>query len=470
LPRDILIIGGGAGGLIYEVLKHPEVKIDYTELDPGIIDALRRYPDQLTTRELNSPRLTLIKTDGRFFLQNTRRQYDLILIGVSRLSDLTEGRLFTKEFFDLTKKHLMSGGILALCLAGSPVYLSQDLKGINAALFNSLALTYPYLRIIPGDYNLHFASNRQEILEVTSSILTDRIVSRKIRTGLLVPEYLDYRLDPQKASWLIQSLSTVTKRTNQDLRPYAVFKTLVFWNRKFSPRLAGLLNSLENIGLGQMMAIIFILTAILLLLVRRLKQPMKLTLGWSIFTTGFFGMMVSLMLIFAFQVYTGYLYYKIGLLVSLFMVGSALGSIFIARMGNDPRRTKINFAWLELMILIFAFLCAGAIYALAHQAILGLMFFGLLSFASGLSLGLEFALASKIYLGERAKLGYACAALYGADLLGGWVAGITGGVFFLPILGIFNTCVTLALFKLSSLFLYLYGQNFSLAPKNQGVS
>jgi len=45
--------------------------------------------------------------------------------------------------------------------------------------------------------------------------------------------------------------------------------------------------------------------------------------------------------------------------------------------------------------------------------------------------------------------------LYSADLVGGWVAGVLGGIVFLPILGLFNSCLVIIMFKLSSLFLLL---------------
>ncbi|MCX5715145.1 MAG: hypothetical protein NT033_10215, partial [Candidatus Omnitrophica bacterium] len=76
-------------------------------------------------------------------------------------------------------------------------------------------------------------------------------------------------------------------------------------------------------------------------------------------------------------------------------------------------------------------------------------------FGSGMFLGIEFPLAGKLYQGEKEQLPETCAALYGADLLGGWIAGICGGVFFLPILGVFNTCLVIALLKLSSLSLLI---------------
>ena len=70
-------------------------------------------------------------------------------------------------------------------------------------------------------------------------------------------------------------------------------------------------------------------------------------------------------------------------------------------------------------------------------------------------MGLEFPLASKIYLKNAEHIGRTAGILYACDLLGGWFAGILAGVVFLPILGLFNTCILIAILKLSSFILLI---------------
>jgi predicted membrane-bound spermidine synthase len=79
----------------------------------------------------------------------------------------------------------------------------------------------------------------------------------------------------------------------------------------------------------------------------------------------------------------------------------------------------------------------------------------ILFFISGFLTGWEFPLASEIYLAKKENIGLAAGSLYSADLLGGWFAGILGGIVFLPILGLFNTCMVIVLVKLSSVGLLL---------------
>jgi len=84
--------------------------------------------------------------------------------------------------------------------------------------------------------------------------------------------------------------------------------------------------------------------------------------------------------------------------------------------------------------------------------------FFLMSFLAGASIGFQFPLASKIYLGlpsSRITVGKTAAVLYGADLMGGFFGGLLGGVLLLPILGLKESCFMLALIKTSSFLLFL---------------
>jgi spermidine synthase len=81
-----------------------------------------------------------------------------------------------------------------------------------------------------------------------------------------------------------------------------------------------------------------------------------------------------------------------------------------------------------------------------------------MSFLAGTSIGFQFPLASKIYLSLPARglsVAGTAAVLYGADLLGGFLGGLWGGVFFLPILGLRESCFMMAMIKASSFILFL---------------
>ena len=453
-PREILVVSAGAGGLINEILKHPVAKVDYVELDPLIIEMLKTYPSDLTRRELGDKRVSVINSDGRFFVRETSGKYDLVLIGLSKPADLAVNRLFSLEFFKLAKLRMHQDGILALSLPGSLTYLSRELKEVNSCIINALKGTYAYLRIIPGDYNIVLASDSAAILEVNPAVVTQRLGERGVKISAFSPTYLGYRLSPEHLDWFSRQMQDTTTEINQDLRPSAVFKMLVFWNKEFSPSLSGMLGVLGKLNLKAVLLVIIFLTLVLFYPARHSKN---LALGYSIFTTGFFGMLTSLVLIFAYQVYWGYLYYKIGLLISIFMAGTALASGFItarlARIKNDSGLL----VKLEAGIAGFSCFLALVLTSFMKGSFGPEWLFGVLFFSSGALVGLEFPLASKIYLAKNNSVGKAAGLIYALDLLGGWFAGMLGAVALVPVLGVFGACMVVVMLKLSSLSLLTAG-------------
>jgi predicted membrane-bound spermidine synthase len=128
-------------------------------------------------------------------------------------------------------------------------------------------------------------------------------------------------------------------------------------------------------------------------------------------------------------------------------------------MNASKIRNNLNlFIKLELAIILFSYLAVTII--IAHAALqlqLLLSVFAALFLISGILAGLEFPLAAKMYLGKgRRQAGDASGVLYFCDLMGGWLAGMLGGVVFLPVLGLFNSCLVIIALKLSSLVVLLF--------------
>lgn len=455
-PKRVLVIGAGAGGLIGEILKHPLQRLDYAELDPMLIDMLMERSGRLAISELADKRVKIANVDGRFFLRAARDPYDLILVGLSEPSDLSSNRFFTQEFFLLADKRLKQGGVLAFCLPGSSAYLGQELRNLNSSILAALRGVYAYVRVIPGERNIFLASDSSGILKDDVSLLMRRFNSRRVKAGLINSEYLSYRLDRRHSDWFKESLKGALGRPNLDLWPSAVFQQIVFWSRKFSGAGGKILSIAERLNLGIVCLIVFLFT-----LFFSQRGNKRMITVYAVATTGFFGMMATLLLIFSFQVFYGYLYHQIGLLISVFMAGITAGSIFITARLKKIKEPLSLLIGLEALIVIFSCFMAFLISGMKLSLDFLYMVFIALFFISGLFAGAEFPLASKLYLKEGVKVGHASGALYSADLIGGWLAGMLGGVVFLPVLGFFNTCIVMVVLKLSSLFL-LRGRFLSL--------
>jgi spermidine synthase len=487
-PREILVLSGGAGGVISEILKHPTVEnVDYAELDPLLLELVRKFPTPLTQLELSdSANVKVRNMDGRLLVQSTTHQYDLILIGLSTPSDLQVNRMFTKEFFLAAKKRLKDGGLIALTLPGSLTYLSEELRNLNACILNTLRAIYPYIRVIPGDFNLFLASASPQVSLIKASLLSQRLKERTLRVDLLTPRHIEYKLHERWADWFSQLIEGYRGERNYDFLPTAVFHSLAHWNALFSPSFHKYFMWFEKVGANLVFALFAIIVSISVatiasgVLLWRRGEPCvrpcvrlfsKVSIPFAVMSTGFAGMLFDLLLIFAFQTLYGYVFHQVGILITAFMFGTAVGSLLVTSLLKRIRRDIRLLIKMELAIIVFAcslpmiFLLSSRHFE--HPAS-GPMIFSILSFISGFLIGSEFPLATKILLKDREpKVGTAAGLLYGADLFGGWLGGLMGGIVLLPVLGVVKTCMIAVMIKLSSLFALLLLHRIVIPPSEK---
>lgn len=457
-PNDLLIVSGGAGGVIHEALKHPSIRtIEYVELDPLLIDLFRKFPTALTQAELTDARVKIQHMDGRLLLKTTQNTYDVIFVGITEPSNLQTNRFFTRQFFSLVQERLNEGGILVLGLPGSLTYLNEELKDLNSSIFHTLKSVFPYVRVIPGDgTNLFLLSESEEISRLDKAQIIARLNQRKIETNMTIPWHIEQKLHPGWQGWFLNFVAGSSQKINSDFSPIGVFYSVSHWNALFAPSLRWFFRLAE--GLDLRVIGLPLVGALLLYLFFRSRNKSFLGPGipLSILTTGFAGMIFSLVLTFAFQSIYGYVFSWIGLLVAFFMAGAAGGAMLIAAALEKMTRHLRYFVAIELAIMAFAVGCPVVLLALnthlgSPETFFGFrMLFLVISFASGFLVGAQFPLANKIYLSKSIGLSKTAGLLYACDLLGGWGGGIIGAVVLLPVLGLVDTCGAVGLLKLMS--------------------
>jgi len=466
-PKQLLILSGGAGGVINEVLKHPSIEtIEYAELDPLIIDLIKKFPTPLTESELNDRRVKIKHIDGRLLLKTTRSKYDLILIGITEPSNLQANRFYTKEFFSLAREKLNDSGILVLGLPGSLTYINEELQNLNSSIFHTMKSVFPYIRAIPGyGTNLFLLSDSREILLLDKTQIIERLNQRNIKTDLIIPWYIEQKLHQGWQGWFDNFIAGSSQKINSDFNPIGVFYSVAHWNALFAPSLRWLFKQFERISLRTIVFIFAIFLLLYFIFQPKKTQFFRAGIPLSIFTTGFAGMIFGLMLIFTFQSIHGYVFSWIGLLVAAFMAGAACGATLIIMVLDRIKNLFRFFARIDLAIMFFSIGCLLIVFA--ASAFLGSpetfflfrLLFLLLSFFSGLLIGSQFPLANKLYLRNSTSLTKTAGLLYSVDLLGGWFGGILGAVVLLPVLGLTGTCITVALLKLTS-FIVITTQHY----------
>jgi len=463
-PRSVLILSGGAGGMIHEILKYPVIRVDYVELDPLLLKLIQKFSTPLTRTELSDKRVKIHYMDGRFFVKRIQDRFDIIFMGISSPQELQTNRLFSSEFFSEAKRKINPDGIIVLTLPGSLTYLSPELKDLNGCILDTLKSVYRYVRIIPGDTNLYLASDSIQLKRVNAEEMIKRFEERKIKTNLFTKTYIEYRLHERWLRWFMQSVEGRRVRINSDFHPIAVFFNLSYWNALSSPYLTRIFKWFEGFSLKLTITLTTILTFLLFAIFIKKPHISRYSIPYAIFTSGFADMMLGLAIIFTFQTIYGFLYHQIGLLVTAFMVGVALSSLYISQRLEKIKKDSSLFLIMELWVICFSsllpFIFPIPSYHVEKTTIYVLFYvtFLMMSFLCGTLVGLQFPLATKIYMDTHPKegtLGQTAGLLYGADLFGGFFGGLLGGVLLLPILGLKESCFMVAIIKVSSFLLFL---------------
>ena len=458
-PEIMLMIGNGAGGKISEALKHSSVqKIEYAELDPVLIDVIKKFPTGLTEYELFDDRVKVINTDGLLHLRLGRQYYDIIYLGINEISDLQSNRFFTEEFFYLCKRSLRDGGIVVFSLPGSFGYLSKELVDLNSSIYHTLKEVFPNIRIFPGDgSNLFLASESEDILNMNEDILAERVFERMPEADVFVPRHIRNDLHPGWAGWFYELTENGSKRINRDLDPAGVFYSLSHWNAVYNPSFRKLFRMADSLKVMHLTGAAALFFAVVIFIRRKRGSASRRYLPAAIASSGFSGMIFDLSLIFVFQALYGHVFAWIGILVTFFMAGSASGAFtvthFLPRINNKRRLFFI----LEGLIIFFAFLIPAVFTAVSPFAadadmlnmIKALIL--IMTFTGGMLISAQFPLAISLYREEGQDSKGHAGLFYAGDLAGGWLGGMTGGVILLPVLGLTGACVAAALVKICAL-------------------
>lgn len=115
-PRRILIVGGGEGASLREVLRSKTVEtVTMVDIDPKMIELSKEHLGAWHRGSFNDPRVNLVISEGRNFITNDSSKYDVVIIDVVDLEeDGPANAIYTREFYQLLKARLAPGGVIAV--------------------------------------------------------------------------------------------------------------------------------------------------------------------------------------------------------------------------------------------------------------------------------------------------------------------------------------------------------------------
>ncbi len=193
-PRRVLVLGGGDGMAVREVLKYPSVKtVTLVDIDPQVVQLARNRPEFLHLNQgaLNDPRVQVHVMDAFKFLETNRDYYDVIICDLPDPNCESLAKLYSTAFYALCARRLSRQGVL-VTQATSPFYATSAfwciLKTIKQAVrplddIDAGLKPVPYHVNVPsfGEWGFVLAARRR----LDPSILVPTVPTRFLTTDVL---------------------------------------------------------------------------------------------------------------------------------------------------------------------------------------------------------------------------------------------------------------------------------------------
>ena len=415
----VLLIAGGVFGTLEEISRHNPEHIDYVELDPAILDL-----DKLIHRSLSRSFVHVHVGDGRLFVKKTSMKYDAIIVDLPDPENAQLNRFYTQEFFDEVKSILTRDGVLSFTLIGSENYLEEKGLALNRSVYAALRTVFKHILVFPGTTHYYLASDVPLKRNIAGLLAEREIITRR-----LVDYELPTMADPFRVDILRRLLSEKEALSNRDLSPLAFGHLIDLWLKKS----------------GSPKTVLYVI--VIGILGFAVLACRKDRLRFTIATSGYAGMAFELSLLLLFQVIYGYVYLRICIFITLYMIGSALGAFLSGRLNKTATWQMLAS---DASLIIFAALaCVAALvgtqlkghislFVMQYVTIPGLLF--LVAFAAGC----QFSAVSRMARGIGAEI---TGRLYLSDLAGAACGTILTGLVFLPKMGILGVLISVAVLK-----------------------
>jgi spermidine synthase len=161
--RRALVLGGGDGLAVRELLKYPNLEsITLVDLDPEMTGLFTNHPllAPLNGYSFRNPRVHVINADAFPWLDQNQEFWDFIVVDFPDPTSFSLGKLYTTAFYRLLKKHVSAGGLVVV-QSTSPMFSRQSYWCIVSTLKEAGFETWPYHVYVPsfGEWGFTLAGN-----------------------------------------------------------------------------------------------------------------------------------------------------------------------------------------------------------------------------------------------------------------------------------------------------------------------
>ena len=376
-------------------------------------------------------------------MRQTTNRYDVVILALPDPSTAQLNRFFTVEFFSGVKRVMTDGGVLSFALGRYENYVSPELAQLLASAHRSLKQSFANILALPGGRVFFLASDGPLQGDIAA-----RVEAQGVPTKLVNRHYLDAMLTADRMADIQRAVSQPAA-LNRDFSPMLYFYHLRHWMSQFT------------LSFGVLQAVLLLLLLVYLI---RLRGP-----ALVLFASGFAGSALEVVLLLAFQVLCGSVYHQVGVIVTVFMAGLALGAMLTNRSSRRKEaltgesqidQSLLTSAATKLMdgggkqLAFLAFTIAG------FAALLPLLLFSLNRLSSAVPafvviqavialltlllavlVGAQFPLANQLQFDGTAT---GASRLYTADFVGAALGALLASTLMIPLVGVMGVCLLTA--------------------------
>jgi len=196
-PENVLVVGGGDGGVIREVMKHPKVKkAVLVDIDGKVIEYSKKYLPTIAG-ELDNPRVEVLVNDGFMHIHDHKNTYDVIMV------DSTEpvgpaANLFTRGFYQGIYEALKEDGIF-VAQTDNPWFKADLIQSVNRDVKEVFPIVRVYGANIPtypsGLWTFTMGSKKHDPLQVDESSIpeldTKYYSPRLHKAAFILPKFVE---------------------------------------------------------------------------------------------------------------------------------------------------------------------------------------------------------------------------------------------------------------------------------------
>ena len=164
-PRHVLVLGGGDGLAVREILKYPQIEsITLVDLDPEMTKLFSTHPilTKLNDKSFLSPRVHIINADAFPWVDSNTDSFDFIVIDFPDPTNYSLGKLYTTAFYRAAARHLSAQGLMVV-QSTSPMFARDSFWCIAQTLKQAGLQTYPYHVYVPsfGEWGFVLAGSHE---------------------------------------------------------------------------------------------------------------------------------------------------------------------------------------------------------------------------------------------------------------------------------------------------------------------